>query len=67
MNDGAFAVGVGPLEGSLTIEKKTFTRECIREALFAQIKAIFIGGDVGEKMSDRQEGLFEVGPNFVGE
>jgi hypothetical protein len=67
MNDGAFAVGVSPFEGSLAIQKKAFTRERIREALFAEIKAVLVGGNVGKKMDYGQQGLFEIGPNFVGE
>ena len=67
VNDGAFAIGVSPFEWSLAVEKKAFARERIREALFAEIKAIFVGGNVGKEMGNGQEGLFEVGPNFVGE
>ena len=66
MNDGAFAVGVGPLEWPLAVKKKALARERIREALFAEIKAILVGGNVGKKMSHGQQGLFEIGPNFVG-
>ena len=48
MDNGAFAIGVGPLEWPLTIQKKALTRERIREALFAEIKAILVGGNVGQ-------------------
>jgi hypothetical protein len=67
MDNGAFAIGIGPLEGSLAIQKKAFARKRIREALFAEIKAVLVGGNVRKKMDYGQQGLFDIGPNFVGE
>ena len=66
MDNGAFAVGARPFKGALAIQVETFARERIREALLAEIKAILVGGNVGKKMSHGQQGLFEIGPNFVG-
>ena len=51
MNDGAFAIGVSPFERTLAVKKKALARKCIREALFAEIKAILVGGNVGKKVS----------------